>query len=172
MNSKKTRKTEGYLQENGVACFVYSLAWMLSFPCIGRTLPVHNSFKLLQNMTNLHFRHSFGRYPILSQLAFGKFHGCFEKPDENKEPLKNIDCPDVIPLKFSDRKPDREAMRNDSPLVHPDAQGLTKYCLGTGLQMRDDKKSHKLQTCQFHNARNSTQGRLLKTMTQEAMQVI
>lgn len=148
---------------------MYSLAWMLSLP---KLCQWHNSFKLLQNTTNLHFRHSFGRYPILSQLAFGKFHGCFEKPDENKEPLKNIDCPDVIPLKFSDRIPDREAMRNDSPLVHPDAQGLTKYCLGTGLQMRDDKKSHKLQTCQFHNARNSSQGRFLKTMTQEAMQVI
>ena len=89
-----------------------------------------------------------------------------------KDPTKGIDCPDVIPLKFSNNIHDREAMKNESPLVHPDAKGLTKYCLGTGLQMRKGKKSHQLKTCEYHDADNCAQGKLLSTMTQEAMQVI
>ena len=43
--------------------------------------------------------------------------------------------------------------------------------LGTRLQMRKGKTSHKLKTCEYHNANLSNQGKLLKTMTQEAMQV-
>ena len=117
------------------------------------------------------FRHSFGRYPTLSELSFGRYHGCFEKPDEDKDPTKEIDCPDITPLKFSNNKTNRDAMRNESPLVHPDAKGLTKYCLGTGLQMREGKKSHQLKTCEYHDVKNCSQGKLLKTMTQEAMQV-
>ena len=37
--------------------------------------------------------------------------------------------------------------------------------------MRKGKTSHKLKTCEYHNANLSNQGKLLKTMTQEAMQV-
>jgi hypothetical protein len=96
-------------------------------------------------------------------------------PDERKDPRKGIDCPAVTPLKFSDKIPNREAMINQSPLIHPDAEGLTKYCLGTGLQMRKGKgkkkKSHQMKTCEYHDADNCSQGKLLCTMSQEAMQV-
>ena len=61
-------------------------------------------------------------------------------------------------------------MLNESTLIHPDADGTIKYCLGTGLQMKDTGKSHKLNTCKYHNANNSVQGKYLKTMTQEALQ--
>ena len=62
-------------------------------------------------------------------------------------------------------------MENESPLVHPDVDGLERYCLGTGLQMKNTSKSHKLHTCKFHNANNAVQGKFLKTMTQEGLQV-
>ena len=115
-------------------------------------------------------RHSFNRYPVLSELAFGEKHGCFEKPSE-KDPSKNVDCPEVLPLKYSEEPPFENAMVNDSPLVHPDSRSLTKYCLGTRLQMKNPKKSHKLQTCKYHDADNAEQGKFLKTMNQEALQV-
>lgn len=116
-------------------------------------------------------RHSFSQYPVLSQLAFGEKLGCFEKPSSDKDPMPNIDCPDITPLMFCGNKVNRDAMKVDSRLVHPDTNSLTKYCLGTRLQMRKGKTSHKLKTCEYHNANLSKQGKLLKTMTQEAMQV-
>ena len=108
---------------------------------------------------------------MLSELAFGKLRGCFEYPLETKEPNKNVDCPDVLPLQYSDRVPRREAMEHSSPLVHPDVDGYNRYCLGTGLQMKDTGKSHKLNTCKYHDPNNSPQGKYLKTMTQEGLQV-
>ena len=63
---------------------------------------------------------------MLSELAFGEKYGCFEKPSE-KEPTKNVDCPEVLPLKYSEEPPFENAMVNDSPLVHPDSRSLTKY---------------------------------------------
>ena len=107
---------------------------------------------------------------MLSELAFGEKHGCFEKPSE-KDPSKNVDCPEVLPLKYSEEPPFENAMVNDSPLVHTDSRSLTKYCLGTRLQMKNPKKSHKLQTCKYHDADNAEQGKFLKTMNQEALQV-
>ena len=118
------------------------------------------------------YRHSFIRYPVISELAFGNTRGCFELPDKDKEPGTKIDCPDVTPLQHSDRPANREAMLNSSPLIHPDAEGTRKYCLGTGLQMKNSGKSHKLNTCKYHNSNLSVQGKLHKTMTQEVLQVI
>ena len=77
-----------------------------------------------------YFRHSFNRYPALSEQAFGSKGGCFEKPSDRRNPQKDIDCPDVLPLQFSDNIPNREAMRHKSPLVHPDVNGTDRYCLG------------------------------------------
>ena len=64
--------------------------------------------------------HCLLRYPIEAELAFGQKRGCFQKPDETKEPQKNISCPDITPIELDPRKPNREAMRNQSILVHPD----------------------------------------------------
>ena len=104
-------------------------------------------------------------------MAFGQTHGCFEKPSLTKDPTNNIDCPDVAPLTFSNNLVNREAMRNPSRLVHPDSTSFVRYCMGTGLQMRKGRTSHKLKTCEYHNVTLSKQGKYLKTMTQEAMQV-
>ena len=121
-----------------------------------------------------YIRHSFAQpeYRVLSELAFGKLKGCFQTPSMTKDPDADIDCPDVAPLTFSNNQVNREAMTNSSILVHPDSTSLVKYCLGTGLQMRGKgKSSHRLKTCEYHDASKSRQGKFLKTMTQEAMQV-
>ena len=112
-------------------------------------------------------------HKVWSELAFGGTHGCFEKPSSQKDPTANIDCPDITPLMFTDNQTNREAMNNESRLIHPDTgSSLTKYVLGTRLQMRKGKTSHKLKTCEYHDANLAVQGKLLKTMTQEAMQVV
>ena len=108
---------------------------------------------------------------MISELAFGKTHGCFEKPRESK-PNTDIDCPDILPLQYSEAVPNEKAMSNASPLVHPDTRNLTRYCLGTRLQMKDQNKSHKLPTCKYHDADNAKQGKFLKTMSQEALQIL
>ena len=121
-----------------------------------------------------HFvRYSFAQpeHRVLSEYAFGEKLGCFEKPSATRDPTKNIDCPDLTPLEFSGNPVNREAMKNPSRLVPPDSNSLTKYCLGTRLQMRKGGTSHRLKTCSYHDANLSKQGKLLKTMTQEAMQV-
>ena len=111
-------------------------------------------------------------YKEWSQAAFGEKLGCFEKPSSTRDPTSNIDCPDITPLQFSERKMvNRDAMKVDDRLVHPDSESREKYCFGTALQMRKGKPSHRLKTCAYHDASLSKQGKLLKTMTQEAMQV-
>ena len=117
-------------------------------------------------------RHSKNADKVKGELAFGATNGCFELPDATKEPTKDLDCPAVEPLSMStSQTTNRDAMLNPSPLVHPDVQGLNKYCLGTRLQMRDGKSSHRLNTCRYHDVNLCTQGKLVKTMTQEALQV-
>jgi hypothetical protein len=137
---------------------------------------IYSCIELAYSITDdacTYVRHSFSQpqYRVWSQLAFGQYHGCFEKPSSTKDPTSNIDCPEIKPLNFCDNKVNREAMNNDSRLVHPDSSSLTKYCLGTRLQMRKGKTSHKLKTCEYHDVNLSNQGKLLKSMTQEAMQV-
>ena len=56
-------------------------------------------------------------------------------PSNERLPDKNIDVPDILPLKHSETVPDRKAMLNSSPLVHPDSKNLQKYCLGTGQKI-------------------------------------
>ena len=78
-------------------------------------------------------RHSFSepKYRVWSQLAFGEKLGCFEKPSSTKNPNSDIDCPDITPLLFSGNQANREAMKMESRLIHPDTgSSLTKYCLG------------------------------------------
>ena len=110
-------------------------------------------------------------YRVWSELAFGETHGCFEKPSATREPTANIDCPDITPLQFAHNITNRDAMKVESRLVHPDSTSLTRYVLGTRLQMRKGATSHRLKTCAYHDANLSKQGKMLKTMTQEAMQV-
>ena len=106
-----------------------------------------------------------------SEFAYGQFNGCFEKPSMTKDPTDNIDCPDIAPLTFSNNVTNRDAMKNPSRLVHPDSDSRVKYCMGTGLQMRKGRSSHKMKSCEYHNVNLSKQGKFIRTMTQEAMQV-
>ena len=117
-------------------------------------------------------RLNFLRYPSESRQIYGDQRGCFEPPSDTMKPNNEIDCPDITPLTLTDHTTtvNREAMNDIDPLVHPDSPSLTRYCLGTKLQMDPKRKSHKSPTCAFHNAALSKQGRLLKTMTQEALQ--
>ena len=112
------------------------------------------------------------RYPAQSKVAFGPKRGCFEIPS-NKEPTRNIVCKDILPSIYSDRDCDRQAMEDPNPLRHPDSSSLVRYCLGTGLQMRADpsKSSHKTVECSYHDADLCTDGKMIKSMTQEAMQM-
>ena len=74
---------------------------------------------------------SLQRYPVEADLAYGNNRGCFEKPQDDIPPRKDISCPDITPIELSAKSPDREAMNNQSRLVHPDAAPLTKYVMGT-----------------------------------------
>ena len=104
-------------------------------------------------------------------MAFGGKHGCFEKPSSKRDPTSNIDCPDITPLMFSGNMANREAMKNESRLIHPDTgSSLVKYVLGTRLQMRKGRTSHKMKTCEYHDVNLAIQGKYLKTMIQEGMQ--
>ena len=66
---------------------------------------------------------------------------------------------------------DKCAMENPNPLIHPDVVGHKRYVMGTKMQMRGKGKSHKRETCAFHDLDNSKQGQLIKTMNQEVLQV-
>ena len=121
--------------------------------------PVLNSniyIRIWRSIMNLKlFRHARLRYPEHSRQAFGEKGGCFEAPSEEKEPSKNISCPDILPLMYSENKMNRDAMLSADPLVHPDTSSLTRYCLGTGLQMREGRQSHRSVQCSYHDANNS-----------------
>ena len=97
--------------------------------------------------------------------------GCLEPPRNDKPPSRNIECKDIVPNMYYDQKCNREAMRDSDPLKHPDSSSLVQYCLGTGLQMRADSHSHKTLECSYHDADLARDGKMLKTMTQEAMNV-
>lgn len=125
----------------------------------------------LLSCKSLYYRHSFLRYPAQSQKAFGQTRGCFQLPSSVK-PRKNIKCSDILPLDLSDNEPNRQAMLDSDPLVHPDTANMTRYCLGTRMQMKEDGKgSHKAVECSYHDLDLSEDGKMLKSMTQEAMQV-
>ena len=117
-------------------------------------------------------RLNFLRYPNESRQIYGDLRGCFEPPSDTVLPNNGIDCPDITPLTLTDQTQtvNREAMNDSNPLVHPDSTSLTRYCLGTKLQMDPKRRSHKSPKCAFHNAALSKQENLLKTMTQEALQ--
>lgn len=107
-----------------------------------------------------------------AMLAFGEAKGCFEMPSNLKKPSTDIDCPDILPLTHQENpKGDKTAMENPSSLIHPDVKGTRRYIMGTKLQMKDSGKSHKKETCSYHNLNNAKQGSLVKSMNQEALQV-
>ena len=115
-------------------------------------------------------RYRIQKYPEQSAVAFGTLKGCFELPS-TKKPSGSIDCPDILPLTMSTSRVNPGSMKNSDPLVHPDSNNKTRYCLGTRIQMDPKKNSHKSPTCLYHDANLSDQGRMLKTMSQEALQV-
>ena len=61
------------------------------------------------------------RYPNVAEFAYGSDRrGCFEIPDNTKEPTSNIDCPDILPVECDDERGDLHdpmAMKNPCPLV-------------------------------------------------------
>ena len=71
------------------------------------------------------------RYPVEGQLAYGEKRGCFEKPSEDSAPLKDISCPEIIPIELSTKDVNPAAMMNPSNLVHPDASTSSRYVSGT-----------------------------------------
>ena len=74
--------------------------------------------------------HSLQRYPTEAELAFGKTHGCYEKPSEDVPPRTNISCPEITPIELQ-ASTNRDAMKNDSILVHPDVSTSKRYVFGT-----------------------------------------
>ena len=115
-------------------------------------------------------RYSLHKYLDICQEAFGTYKGCFEVPSETELPTEGVDCPDILPLEHSKRIANRGAMYDFDPLVHPDSCSKTRYCLGTAIQTGKKNKSHKSPTCLFHDVKKSNQGKMIKTMTQEALQ--
>ena len=107
----------------------------------------------------------------IAMLAYGETLGCFEKPSMTEPPSKDIDCPAILPLAHAVDEVDSSAMENPSPVIHPDTKEQRRYIMGTKLQMRGRGKSHKRPQCAFHDLDNCNQGRLVKSMNQEAMQV-
>ena len=77
--------------------------------------------------------HSIQRYPVEAELAFGETRGCFEKPDDDLPPNTGLSCPEITPIEHSTREPNREAMLNASPLVHPDVPTGKRYVFCTRL---------------------------------------
>ena len=115
-------------------------------------------------------RHTLHRYPEQSKQAFGTLKGCFEPPSDTRKPNGSLDCPTILPLTVSTRTVNREAMNDSDPLVHPDSDSRTRYCLGTRIQMDPKKNSHKSLTCAFHDVNLAKEGTMIKTMTQESLQ--
>ena len=116
-----------------------------------------------------HIEHRDG---TIAELAYGETKGCFEKPSHTKKPTKDIDCPDILPLAHQQNQNGNQSlMDNPSTLLHPDVVGSKRYIMGTRLQMRKSGKSHKKQTCSFHDISLANQGGLVKSMNQEALQV-
>ena len=54
----------------------------------------------------------------------------------------------------------------------PDAENLNRYLLGTRLQSKSGNRGHRRKTCAYHDLDLSVQGRKIKSMVQEAMQVV
>ena len=67
--------------------------------------------------------------------------------------------------------PIRDAMNVDDPLIHPDSPSTARYCMGTGLQMRDGSSSHRSKLCAYHDVSLCADGKMLRTMVQEALQI-
>ena len=115
------------------------------------------------------FSHSFIHYPIESQLTLGnERRGCFEEVSETREPSTGITCLDIVPIESPHNLTDPSQMETLCQRFHPDSQNQQRYVTGTRIQTRGKgkKKSHKLNTCQFHNLDNCSQGAEVKTMSQ------
>ena len=127
------------------------------------------------------------RYPNVAELAYGsRRRGCFENPDDNREPQTELDCPDILPVEHQEdigHLHDPMAMKNPSQLVriqknhpnintanitqvHPDVRGTNRFVTGTRLQMRKAGTSHKRPSCRFHDVSKTKQGVFINTMNQ------
>ena len=102
-----------------------------------------------------------------SQISLGvDRRGCFEPPSETEPPNTAIDCPDILPIGHPANITNKNAMEDESQILHPDCATMQRYVMGTRLQNVKGKKQHKLPTCDFHDPDNSKQGADLKTMSQ------
>ena len=68
-----------------------------------------------------------------AELAYGRTRGCFQKPKEDIPPKAEMSCPEITPIEFDTRETNRDAMKNQSNLIHPDVSTSTRYVLGTRL---------------------------------------
>ena len=113
--------------------------------------------------------HSFIHYPFESLLTLGtERRGCFEPPSDELEPNTGIECTDILPIQLQENESNPAAMQSTCTRDHPDSTNEQRYVTGTRLQTRGKgrKKSHKLQTCQFHNLDHCRQGAEIKSMSQ------
>ena len=85
---------------------------------------------LAPNMLSI-FSHEKLKYPVMAKCAYGMTGGCFEMPSEIVPPKTGISCPDIIPIAFEVKPINKEAMLNESALVHPDVETSSRYILGT-----------------------------------------
>ena len=106
--------------------------------------------------------HSLQRYPVEAQLAYGKTRGCFQKPDEDIPPKDDISWPEITPIEFDNtRVTNRDAMKNQSTLIHPDVSTSTRYVLGTRYVRLSSIKQEKIsvnysQGCKCERAEHPT----------------
>ena len=111
------------------------------------------------------------REGTIAWMAYGETQGCFEKPSFVEAPRTDIDCPAILPSAYNEQEVDSQAMTNPSPFVHPDTKDHRRFIMGTKMQMRGKGKSHKRPQCAFHDLDNCIQGKYVKSMSQETMQV-
>ena len=119
---------------------------------------------------SLSVAHTFIHYPEESQISLGaKRKGCFEPPSD--EPPRIVNIPDILPLHKQENPTVPSRMQDPDPTTHPDSDTKERYVMGTRLQ-GNLQKSHKLNSCQFHNLDLATGIEDVKTMLQESMQVV
>ena len=82
-------------------------------------------------------------------------------------------CQSVLPLKFSDAPTNVSAMSDADPLIHPDSNDYTRYCLGNRIQMWSNAKgSHKAKECLYHDLDLCNDGKFLKEIAQNQLSLI
>ena len=100
---------------------------------IYRSIPNNQNLEYFNlNINAVVLSHSMLRYPVLAELVYGEFNGCFQKPSDSVLPDSNISCPDITPIEYQEKEMvNRQAMLNPSQLTHPDVSTSRRYVSGT-----------------------------------------